>query len=152
MLSHARPAAALVGATPDLWLRPMTTLFLVIHVMIAIALVGVVLLQRTEGGALGIGGGGGGGGPGSLFSGRGAASLLTRTTAVLAASFMATSIILAILASGGGPRSVLETAPEVTPVPPLAAPELPVGDDVDAGAPAPTPADEGGAPAIPVGD
>lgn len=96
----------------------MTTIVLVIHVLIAIALIGVVLLQRSEGGALGIGGSGGGGG-GGILSGRGAASLLTRTTAVLAASFMATSIILAILAGGGDGRSVLETTPAdgVTPVP-----------------------------------
>ena len=77
----------------------MTTVLLVIHLMIAIGLIGVVLLQRSEGGALGIGGGGGGGG-GSMFSSRGAANLLTRTTAVLAACFFATSITLTIMARG----------------------------------------------------
>lgn len=118
----------------------MTTLILVVHVMIAIVLIGVVLLQRSEGGALGIGGGGS-----NLLSGRGAASLLTRVTAVLAASFMATSIILAILAGSGGPRSVLETTPEA-PAAPLAAPNIPGAAD---GAPS---ADSGGAPAVPVGD
>ena len=87
----------------------MTTVFLVIHVLIALALIGVVLLQRSEGGALGIGGGGGSGG--GILSGRGAASLLTRATAILGASFMATSIILAILHRDAGPRSVLETVP-----------------------------------------
>jgi preprotein translocase subunit SecG len=85
----------------------MTTVILVIHVLIALALIGVVLLQRSEGGALGIGGGGGGGG--GVLSGRGAANLLTRITAILAASFMATSMILAILNRDSGPRSVLET-------------------------------------------
>ena len=74
----------------------MTTVLLVVHLLIAMALIGVVLLQRSEGGALGIGGGGGGGG--NLFSSRGAANLLTRTTAGLAAAFFVTSITLTILA------------------------------------------------------
>ncbi len=76
----------------------MTTVLLVVHLLIAVSLIGVVLLQRSEGGALGIGGGGGGGG--SLFSSRGAANLLTRTTAGLAAAFFITSITLTILARG----------------------------------------------------
>ena len=76
----------------------METVILVIHLLIAIAMVGVVLLQRSEGGALGIGGGGGGGGGMSgLMSGRAAGDLLTRTTAILAVAFFATSITLAIL-------------------------------------------------------
>ncbi len=74
----------------------MITLVLILHIVIAVALVGVVLLQRSEGGALGIGGNPGGG----IMSGRGAASALTRTTAVLATAFIATSIALALLASG----------------------------------------------------
>lgn len=85
----------------------MDTILLVIHLMIAIALVAVILLQRSEGGALGMGGGGGGG----LMTGRGAANLLTRTTAVLAASFMLTSIGLAIMAgSHSQPTSILDEA------------------------------------------
>lgn len=76
----------------------MTTVVLVIHIMVAIALVGTVLLQRSEGGALGIGGGGGGGG---FLSGRGAANVLTRTTAILAAAFFATSIALTLIAGDG---------------------------------------------------
>ena len=122
----------------------MTTLILVIHVMIAIALVGVVLLQRSEGGALGIGGGGGGGG--GLMSGRGAASLLTRATAILAASFMATSIILAILAGGGGQRSVLDATPVDERAP--AGPAIPGAAPVDV---EPAPAAPAG-PAVPAGD
>ncbi len=80
----------------------MTSVILVIHLILAIALVGIVLLQRSEGGALGMGGGGGGGGGGmgGFMSGRAAADLLTRTTALLAAGFMVTSLTLAILASG----------------------------------------------------
>ena len=61
----------------------MTTVLLVIHIMIAIALIAVVLLQRSEGGALGIGGGGGG-----FMTGRGAGNALTKTTAVLAAALL----------------------------------------------------------------
>src|ERR1700752_3862925 len=78
----------------------MQTVLLVIHLIIAIALIGVVLLQRSEGGALGIGGGGGG----SLFSARGVGNTLTRTTAILAVIFFLTSIGLTLLArhTGGG--------------------------------------------------
>ena len=67
----------------------MQTALLVLHLMIASALVAVVLLQRSEGGALGIGGGGGGG----FLTGRGTANLLTRTTAGLAAAFFTLSLI-----------------------------------------------------------
>lgn len=84
----------------------MQTVLIVIHLMIVVALVGVVLLQRSEGGALGIGGGGGGGG---LMSARGAADALTRTTGILAAAFFATSIGLGILARyEAQPTDVLE--------------------------------------------
>ena len=72
----------------------MTTIILVVHLLIAIALIGVVLLQRSEGGALGIGSGG----AGSLFSSRGVANVLTRTTAVLAVAFFMTSIALTMIA------------------------------------------------------
>ena len=90
----------------------MTTIILTIHLFLALALIVSVLLQRSEGGALGIGGGGGGG----FMTGRAQANLLTRVTAILAASFMATSLILAILASQDRkPRSVLDQG--VTPLP-----------------------------------
>ena len=82
---------------PDL---EMQTVLLVIHLIIAIALIGVVLLQRSEGGALGIGSGGGGGG--NLFSARGVGNALTRTTAYLAVAFFATSISLTLIASQRG--------------------------------------------------
>jgi preprotein translocase subunit SecG len=72
----------------------MTTVVLVIHLLIAIALIGVVLLQRSEGGALGIGSGG----AGSLFTSRGAANMLTRTTAILAVAFFITSVALTMIA------------------------------------------------------
>jgi preprotein translocase subunit SecG len=90
----------------------MQTVLLVIHVMLALAMIVTVLLQRSEGGALGIGGGGGGGAGGGLMTGRGAANLLTRTTAFLAAGFFATSITLAILAGGDrAPTSVIDSTP-----------------------------------------
>lgn len=86
----------------------MTTVVLVIHLLIALGLIGVVLLQRSEGGALGIGGGGGGGG-GGMFSSRGAANLLTRVTAGLAMCFFVTSIVLTLLARGESqPTSVFD--------------------------------------------
>lgn len=85
----------------------METVLIVIHLMIVIALVIVVLLQRSEGGALGMGGGGSGGG---FMSARGAANALTRTTAILATAFFATSIALGIISGveGGG---VLDNLP-----------------------------------------
>jgi preprotein translocase subunit SecG len=71
----------------------MELLLLALHAMIVIALIGVVLVQRSDGGALGLGGGGGG-----FMTSRGAANVLTRTTSVLAAMFFATSIALALIA------------------------------------------------------
>jgi preprotein translocase subunit SecG len=72
----------------------MQHVVIVIHLMLVLALIGVVLLQKSEGGGLGIGGSGGGG----FMSSRGTANLLTRATAVLAGLFFATSLILSILA------------------------------------------------------
>jgi len=89
----------------------METVLLVIHLIIALALIGVVLLQRSEGGALGIGSGGGG--AGSLFSARGVGNTLTRTTAILAVVFFLTSIGLTIFASKrtGSGGSVFDSVP-----------------------------------------
>ena len=98
----------------------MEAVVLVIHLMIAIALVAIVLLQRSEGGALGIGGGGGAGG---FMSGRGTANLLTRTTAILAAAFFVTSITLNLLSRGGGEEgSILDTTRSESPARPADAP------------------------------
>jgi preprotein translocase subunit SecG len=93
----------------------MITVLLVVHILIAIVLVGVVLIQRSEGGGLGIGGGTAGG----FMTTRGTANLLTRSTAVMAALFMATSLALAILAS----RSHVPTSRSILDVP--AAPSQP---------------------------
>lgn len=96
-------------------------IILVIHLLIAVGLVGVILLQRSEGGALGIGGGSGGG----LMSGRAAGNLLTRTTAILATIFFITSLGLAIIAnnrsSGSSPfDAVPATVPSAAPKAPVA--------------------------------
>ena len=74
----------------------MQPVVLVIHLILALAIIGLVLIQRSEGGGLGIGGGGGG--MGGLATAKGAANMLTRATAICAASFFCTSIILGILA------------------------------------------------------
>ena len=106
----------------------MEAFILVIHLILAIAMVGVILLQRSEGGGLGIGGGSGGGG-GGFMTGRDTANLLTRATAILAAGFVATSLTLAILASNSSkqgsildsPAPVIKEAPKPTgPSAPLA--------------------------------
>jgi preprotein translocase subunit SecG len=97
----------------------MQTVIIVVHLFIVLALIGVVLLQRSEGG-LGLGGGGGGGG--GFMTGRGQANALTRATAVLAALFFVTSLALAWISShGSAPRSILERnapgAPASQPAP-----------------------------------
>jgi preprotein translocase subunit SecG len=84
----------------------MQTVLIVFHLLVVIALVGSVLLQRSEGGALGVGGGGG------FMTGRGQANALTRATAILAALFFITSIGLTLLANlNRGSGSILDTAP-----------------------------------------
>jgi preprotein translocase subunit SecG len=113
----------------------MQTILIVIHLFVAIALTVVVLLQKSEGGALGMGGGGSG--LGGFFSPRGAASTLTRTTAVLGLLFFLTSLALTWLAlSTHETRSILDSAPPpatTAPATPLAPPrQLP-------SAPAPAP-------------
>ncbi len=83
----------------------MQGFLIVVHLIIVVALVTVVLLQRSEGGALGIGGGGG------FMTGRGQANALSRATAILATLFFATSLIMSILAGWSRtPRSILDSA------------------------------------------
>ena len=98
----------------------MITFLLVIHGLITLALVAVILLQRSEGGALGIGGGGGGG----LMTARGAANLLTRSTTILAGLFIAMSILLAVLAAGTNKARVIDpnAAAKVAPAAPASGP------------------------------
>lgn len=73
----------------------MTTVLLVIHLLITVALIGLIMIQRSEGGALGIGGGS----MGSLMTARGSANFLTKTTTFLGIAFFVTSIALALIAS-----------------------------------------------------
>ena len=109
----------------------MLDVLLVIHLLLAAAMIGVVLLQRSEGGALGIGGGGGGG-MGGFLTGRGTANLLTRTTAVLAACFFVTSLGLTLLVNATGERrSIIEDLPASAPVEqPVEAPTEPAAPSV----------------------
>ncbi|UPG71426.1 preprotein translocase subunit SecG [Roseomonas gilardii subsp. gilardii] len=114
----------------------MTTVLLVLHFFVALALIGVVLLQRSEGGGLGIGSSQG---MGAFMTGRGTANLLTRSTAVLATLFMVLAMALALMnrgASQSGGSSILNNpppaagapaAPPVAPAPgaPPALPALP---------------------------
>jgi preprotein translocase subunit SecG len=100
----------------------MIRVLLAVHIMLAIAMIGAILVQRSEGGALGIGGGGGGG----LMTTRGQANLLTRVTGVLAALFFVTSMALVMMA--GSPsrvRSIMDQPPASTQPGPPAAPSAP---------------------------
>src|SRR5690625_5253497 len=116
----------------------MMQILLAIHLLIVLALIGVVLMQRSEGGGLGIGGGGGGG-MGGLLSGRGTANLLTRTTAILAAAFMVTSLLLTIMAGGRTqPGSIVDT------------PLIPSAPSSGEAPPEPAPSTEPEAPSVPV--
>jgi preprotein translocase subunit SecG len=122
----------------------MQTVLLVLHLMIAAALIGVVLLQKSEGGALGIGGGGGGG----FLTGRGQANLLTRVTAGLALAFFITSIALSILGRPSAPQgSVLDKVN----VPASSSTETPASSTTTPAAPGSTPA-PGSAPATGAGE
>lgn len=138
----------------------MQTVLIVIHLMIVLALVGVVLIQRSEGGGLGVGGGSG------FMSARGTANALTRTTAILATLFFVTSLTLGILAryesrptdildripatqgTGNGILDSLGPAPAATPSQAPASDGVPTGGEVPAQGGAAAPA-QGGAPAAP---
>jgi preprotein translocase subunit SecG len=127
----------------------MQAVVIVIHLMIVLAMIGVVLLQKSEGGGLGMGGGGAGG----FLSSRGTANVLTRTTAILAAGFFLTSLALSIIAGiDRKPRSILNTGGAPTApgaLPPLDQP----GGGLLPGAPLPpapaAPPAESGTPQVP---
>jgi preprotein translocase subunit SecG len=126
----------------------MQTVIIVIHLMIVLAMIGVVLLQKSEGGGLGMGGGGAGG----FLSSRGTANVLTRTTAIFALGFFLTSLVLSILAGiDRKPRSILPNAvgaPPTAPGPGVPLPPLDSGPLVPPAGGAPAPA-EGGTPQVP---
>jgi preprotein translocase subunit SecG len=99
----------------------MQTVIIVIHLMVVVAMIGLVLLQRSEGGGLGMGGGGG------FMTSRGAGNVLTRTTGILAMTFFVTSLALSILASmDRKPTSILSTPGPAVPAPPSGAPAPPL--------------------------
>jgi len=114
----------------------LITVLLIIHLFVTIALIGVVLIQRSEGGGLGVGGSQG---MGAFMSGRGTANLLTRTTAILAAIFLGLSMALALLnrsmpgGAGHGVFTNMPAAPAGIPAGPAPKPAAP-------GAPQPAPA------------
>ena len=94
----------------------METLVLTIHILIAVALVAVILLQRSEGGGLGIGGSSSGGG---FMTARGTANLMTRATTFLAIGFFATTVLLAILAGySNEPASIVDEVLQQAPAQP----------------------------------
>lgn len=112
----------------------MEVVVLTIHLLVCVCLIGLVLLQRSEGGALGMGGGGGG----SLMTGRGAADALAKMTSVAGGFFLVTSLSLTVLAgatasSGGSPMMDMLRNQSTQESPILAPPA--------ADAPAETPAD-----------
>ena len=113
----------------------MTYALLVLHLLVTLVLIGVVLIQRSEGGGLGIGTTQGMGG---FMSGRGTANLLTRTTAILGTMFFVLSLTLALLNRGAGgvggtlldnpppaPAPLAAPAPDSAPPPPPRAPSVP---------------------------
>lgn len=123
----------------------MASVILVIHLILALAIIALVMIQKSEGGGLGIGGGGGG--MGSLAGAGQTANVLTRATAICAAAFFTTSLILAILGSGNhksasllenldNPAAIVDTAPTTSdkdvpkasdkPMPQSGAPSAPI--------------------------
>ncbi|MGI4733210.1 MAG: preprotein translocase subunit SecG [Janthinobacterium lividum] len=121
------------------------TVLLIVHAVIAAALVTVILLQKSEGGGLGMGGS-----PSGLMSARGAADFLTRATAVLAAAFIGFSILLAVLASTRHSVGAIDTslarrpsAQPATTQPLPAEPTAPFSNAANIAAPAATPQDNG---------
>lgn len=97
----------------------MQHVIIVIHLMIVVVLIGMILLQRSEGGGLGIGSTGG------FMTSRGTANVLTRATAILAALFFATSLVLSIIASmERKPTSIIQPGQSVPAAPGAPAPPL----------------------------
>lgn len=147
----------------------MENVVLTVHLILALLLIGVVLLQRSEGGGLGMGGGSG------VMTGRQAANALTRGTWIIASAFLVTSIALTVIAArnsvgasvvdrisparDSAPATGLPTLPTYTPPPGVGQPVLPPGavpaapaaeaPATPAEAPAPAPAPAAPAPAVP---
>ena len=122
---------------------------LVIHILIAVALVGAILLQKKEGGIGGLGGGGSGG-LGGLMSGRAKADGLSKMTGILATAFFVTSLALALISThGSGPTELVPATPATAPAEGTA----PAGGVESGGtAPAETAPAQPTTPAVPAGD
>jgi preprotein translocase subunit SecG len=121
----------------------MITLVILFHLAIVVAMIGVVLLQKSEGGGLGLGGGGAGG----FLSSRGTANVLTRTTAILALGFFLTSMLLSILAGiDRKPRSILPNSGPTPTQQDNSLPPLDLPDALRGGGQPPAPPLGGGAP------
>jgi preprotein translocase subunit SecG len=105
----------------------MTIVLFTIHILISLGIIGLVLMQRSDQSGLGGLGGGGGGGGSQFMSTRGTANLLTRTTGILFAAFIVSSLVLVLFAgSSNRPRSIAdEVAPVTTPAVP-AQPAVPL--------------------------
>ncbi len=123
----------------------MDSVILVIHLFLALAIIGLVLLQRSEGGGLGMGGGMGG-----LTSPRGAANILSRATAICAAAFFCTSLILGIMAgsSSKSSTSILDSLSEPAP----ATAEQPVAAESESNKDEGGASESGGAPSAPIAE
>jgi len=118
----------------------MQSVVIIIHLMIVMAMIGVVLLQKSEGGGLGMGGGGGG-----FMTNRGASNVLTRATAFLAGAFFLTSLLLSVIAGfNRNPTSIIN--PGGTPANTAPGSQTPPGGGLldqlrqQEGTPAPAPA------------
>jgi preprotein translocase subunit SecG len=123
---------------------------LVIHVLIAIGLVGAILLQKKEGGLGGLGGGGSGG-LGGLMSGRAKADGLSKLTGILATAFFVTSLALALI--GTHSSAPTELVPGTTGTTAPAEGTAPAGEAAPSGtAPAETAPAQPATPAVPAGD
>ena len=119
----------------------MFTFLLIVQTLVAFTLVAVILMQRSEGGGLGVGGSSGG-----LMTARGASDFLTRATSILGGMFIVLSIVLAAVAGVGRESATVDTSlarekPFQPTQPPAAAPGT---------APAPAPAANDTAPAVPL--
>lgn len=122
-------------------------IILVIHLLIAIALVSFILMQKKEGGLGGLGGGGSGG-MGGMMSGRAKSDFLSRTTGILAAAFFVTSLALAVIGTRSAPSGPLVPATGSSGV---EAPALPAAGDANGAAPAESAPAESTTPTVPAG-
>lgn len=99
----------------------MFTFLLVLQALVTLALIGVILMQKSEGGGLGMGGS-----PSGFLSARGAADFLSRATAILATTFVGLCVALAVLTSIGHRSSQVDATTAAAPPPVTGAPEQPV--------------------------